>query len=125
LSSCNFVQCIIEQNLIRLISPCRPTLEDSFKVYFVFFGVVIHFLEILEGCNNFLKYKQKRKFLKPGHIVLGRTVAHGFQALAWSSSTMAQPARASQHFRVRAERGHHVHGHRGGAAGTGSPAVAG
>jgi hypothetical protein len=29
------------------------------KFEFVFFGVVFHFLEILEDCNNFWKSKQK------------------------------------------------------------------
>jgi hypothetical protein len=39
--------------MIRLVSLRRSTLEDLSKVYFVFFKVVIHFLEILECCNNF------------------------------------------------------------------------
>jgi hypothetical protein len=39
--------------MIRLGSLCRSTLEDSSKVYFVFFRVVFHFLEILDCCNNF------------------------------------------------------------------------
>jgi hypothetical protein len=38
---------------------CIYVLEDSSKIDFAFFGVVFHFLEILEGCNNFWKYKQK------------------------------------------------------------------
>jgi hypothetical protein len=59
LSSCNFVQCIIEQNRLSSSSLCSYTPEDSFTVYFAFFGDVFHFLDILEGCNNSWKYKQK------------------------------------------------------------------
>jgi hypothetical protein len=42
--------------MIRSSSLCRSTLDDSFNVYFAFFGVAFHFLGILEVYNNFWKF---------------------------------------------------------------------
>jgi hypothetical protein len=55
------------------------------KFIFAFFRVVFHFLEILEGCNNFWKYHENEKNKKNRCTVLGCTVAHGLGALAWPS----------------------------------------
>jgi hypothetical protein len=52
-TSCNFVQYNIEKIMIRSISLCNSTLEDSSKIYLTFFGAIFHFLGILEVTTNF------------------------------------------------------------------------
>jgi hypothetical protein len=61
LNSCNFRRYNIQKKKIRSSSLDRSPLEDSIEVYFVFFGVVFHFLGILEYYNSFWNYKRKRK----------------------------------------------------------------
>jgi hypothetical protein len=52
-------------------------------------------------------------------------MAHGFRPSSWPNGTTARLTRASQRGTTRVERGHRVHGHRSGVAGTGSPVAPG
>jgi hypothetical protein len=84
--------------MIRSSSLCSSTLEDSYKVYFAFFGVVFHFLWIFEFSKIFWKYKWNRK--KSLHSV-GPASAH-------SPGTTGPTARPFQPGQPRRWRGAHA-----------------
>jgi hypothetical protein len=81
MSSCNFVQCIIDQNRVRSISLCRSAPRDSIAIYFLFFCVLLYFLCILEVYTHFWNSKGKIK-TKNRRTVLGRLRPHGHGGLA-------------------------------------------
>jgi hypothetical protein len=60
LTSCNFVKCIIEQNRAKSSSLDRSTLEDSIKIYLIFF-TCIQFTVIFRSSNEFLHFKIGKK----------------------------------------------------------------
>jgi hypothetical protein len=113
-----------------LLSSLKPIsiLKYSIEIYFVFFWGLLYFLCTFEFIRiSGILNEMKIKILNPGHIVVGRTVAHGFWPSAWTNGTTAWSTRASRRGRARARRGHHAcgtPGWRGLTSGLGVAAVA-